>query len=322
MSAFPVSMPTLRHLLLVLSLLLGALSVAPPATAEKYASIVVDQETGTVLHARHADAPRHPASLTKVMTLYMLFDEIAAGRLSLDTPMTVSGEAARQPPSRLGLKAGTTITAGDAIEALVTKSANDVAVVIGEHIAGSEARFAALMTVKAQFIGMSQTQFRNASGLHHPEQVTTARDMARLAGAIMADHPAFYAYFSTSDFSYRGRTYRNHNKLLGRIDGVDGIKTGYTRASGYNLMAAAARNERRIIAVMLGGHSAQARNGHVADLIEAAFRTLAPGETGAGETGAIRTAAFDTVRIPVHPDAAAQPLLNGKPFTVSEGDGG
>lgn len=301
-----------------LSLVLAAGVVALPASAEKYASIVVDDRTGTVLHARHADAPRHPASLTKVMTLYMLFDEIEAGRISLDDQMTVSRKAAKQPPSKLRLRHGRSIKVSDAIDALVTKSANDVAVVIAEHIAGSEDRFSALMTVKARTLGMNDTLFKNASGLHHAEQVTTARDMARLADAIMADHPAFYAYFSTSSFKYAGRTYKNHNKLLGTVDGVDGIKTGYTRASGYNLMAAAERSDQRVITVMLGGHSSHSRNGHVEALIEAAFDALAP-TMETQDDQPVQTVAFDAILAPVHPNAAAVPMLNGKPFVV-EGD--
>jgi len=310
-----------RAALLALTLVLGAAIPALPAAAEKYASIVIDSRTDTVLHARHADAPRHPASLTKVMTLYMLFDEIEAGRVSLTDAMPVSATAARQPPSRLGLRAGQTLSVEAAIEALVTKSANDAAVVVAEHIAGSEDRFAALMTVKARMIGMADTMFMNASGLHDPDQMTTARDMARLAKALMADHPAFYDYFSTAEFSYGGRTYTNHNKLLGSVDGVDGIKTGYTRASGFNLMATAARDGRRVVAIMLGGHSARSRNGHVADLIEAAFTALEPAAEEDIEGGAMHTAAFETIRPPVHPNAAAVPTLNGKPFAMAEGDG-
>ncbi|MEM7767045.1 MAG: D-alanyl-D-alanine carboxypeptidase family protein [Pseudomonadota bacterium] len=316
---------SLRPALLGFAMILGMVSLPLSATAEKYASIVVASDTGTVLHARHADAERHPASLTKVMALYMLFDEIEAGRIALDDRMTVSRRAAKQPPSNLRLKAGGTIEVADAIDALVTKSANDVAVVIAEHIADSEDRFAALMTVKARTLGMNDTLFMNASGLHDPEQVTTARDMARLAEAMMGDHPDFYAYFSTSEFKYGRRTYKNHNKLLGNVDGVDGIKTGYTRASGFNLMAAAERDEQRVVAIMLGGHSALARNGHVTELIEAAFHALAPDDAPAltepGEATPLQTVSFDAIADPIHPNAAAVPMLNGKPFVVAEGDG-
>ena len=297
-------------------LIASVLALSLPAQAEKYASIVVDPKTDRVLHARHADELRHPASLTKVMTLYMVFDEIEAGRMSLDDQMRVSSKAAKQPPSKIRVRAGRTLSVEAAIEALVTKSANDVAVVVAEHIAGTEDRFAALMTVKARMIGMDSTIFKNASGLHDEEQVTTARDMARLAQSIMIDHPTFYRYFSTSDFRYRGRTYTNHNKLLESVHGVDGIKTGYTRASGYNLMAAAEREDQRIIAVMLGGFSSRSRNAHVEDLLEAAFASLNEPET---ETPLRQQLAFEDIAIPVHPNAAAVPMLNGRPFVV-EGD--
>ncbi|MEM0986925.1 MAG: D-alanyl-D-alanine carboxypeptidase family protein [Pseudomonadota bacterium] len=307
-----------RNVVVGVAVILASVVLTTPAAAEKYASIVVDAGSGTVLHARHADADRHPASLTKVMTLYMLFDEIEAGRIDLDDRMAVSRKAAKQPPSNVRLKRGQTISVDDAIHALVTKSANDVAVVIAEHIAGTEDRFSALMTVKARVLGMENTVFMNASGLHHPNQVTTARDMAKLAAAVMEDHPAFYAYFSTSEFKYGRRTYTNHNKLLGSVDGVDGIKTGYTRASGYNLMAAAKRDDERVITIMLGGHSALSRNGHVSDLIEAAFQALQPEMAPTAPT--MQTVSFDTITDPVHPNAAAIPMLNGKPFIVAEGD--
>ena len=296
-----------------------ATAITPAAAqAEKYASIVIDAETDTVLHARHADAPRHPASLTKVMTLYMVFEELKAGRLSLDEALPVSAHAARQQPSNLRLRRGDTITVRDAIDALITKSANDVAVVVAERIGGTEARFAALMTVKARTLGLTQTSFYNASGLHDYRQVTTARDMARLAEVMLEEQGAYYDYFATQRFSWDGRTYRNHNRLLGEVEGVDGIKTGYTRASGFNLMAAAERDNRRIIAVMLGGHSSRARNDHVEDLIEAAYESVPEMAPRGGMKTQI---AFDAVRQPVAPDAAAVPMLNGKPFVpVGEGD--
>lgn len=257
-----------------LSLALLSVAMASTLTVQadtKYASIVIDLESDEVLHARHADEPRYPASLTKVMTLYLLFDEIKAGRMTLNTPLPVSKAAASAPPSKLGLRAGSTITVGAAIDALVTKSANDVAVVVAEKIGGSESRFAALMTVKARSLGMSDTLFYNASGLPDPRQVSTARDMAMLAEAILYDHADYYHYFSQTKFIWGRTSYKNHNKLLGRVDGVDGIKTGYTRASGFNLMASATRDGRRVIAIMLGGKTSKARDGHVTALLEAAF---------------------------------------------------
>ncbi len=288
------------------------------ASPEKYASIVVDAQSDTVLHARHADALRYPASLTKVMTMYMLFEELSAGRISLNDQLTVSSTAARQPPSNLRLKAGDTISVADAIDALVTKSANDVAVVVAEHIGGSEDRFSALMTVKARALGMNATSFYNASGLPDDRQVSTARDMSRLAKAVLENHPDYYHHFALDTFRWEGRTYSNHNKLLKTVDGVDGIKTGYTRASGFNLMATSVRGERRIIAIMLGGRTSGARNRHVTDLIEAAYDSF---EGPTGTSPALRTKiAFENVTAPIDPNAAARPTLNGKPLPVGEGD--
>ena len=255
---------------------LAAIATAPNASAEpeKYASFVVHADTGQVLHSRNADAPRYPASLTKVMTLYMVFDALKTGELRLDEDLPVSAKASRASPSKLALRAGSTISVRDAIEALITKSANDVAIVVGERLGGSESRFAALMTVKARSLGLHNTRFYNASGLPDSRQVTTARDMATLAEAVIDNHGAYYAYFSTASFIWKDRTYRNHNKLLGRVTGVDGIKTGYTRASGFNLMASAERDEGRVIAIMLGGTSSNSRNAHVEELIEAAFDAM------------------------------------------------
>lgn len=306
----------------VLSFATAALSAAflfcAPANAEKYASIVVDTNTDTVLHVRHADEPRYPASLTKVMTLYMLFDEMKAGRIALDDRMTVSRAAASQPPSNLRLRRGTTITVRAAIDSLVTKSANDVAVVVAEHIGGTEARFARLMTVKANDLGMESTTFRNASGLPDTRQISTARDMAELAEAMLTDHADYYGYFSKTRFAYGGRTYKNHNELLGSVEGVDGIKTGYTRASGFNLMASADRDGRRIIAVMLGGHTSKSRNAHVEALIEAAYTAIESSDETEVPVAAATRIAFETVMDPIAPNAAAVPMLNGKPFSAPD----
>ncbi len=260
-----------RGLLTAFTMLLMA---ASPALAEKYASFVIDLDDNKVLHSRNADAPRYPASLTKVMTLYMVFDALKSGELMLSDKLTVSSHAASQQPSKLGLKPGATIKVEDAIRALVTKSANDIAVVIGERLGGSESRFAALMTAKARQLGLQNTRFRNASGLHNSRQISTARDMAKLGEAIFVHHAEYYDYFAIEEFAYAKRPYRNHNKLLGKVKGVDGIKTGYTRASGYNLLASAERDGRRVIAVMLGGSSSRSRNDHVTALLEAAFATI------------------------------------------------
>ncbi|QCI68616.1 D-alanyl-D-alanine carboxypeptidase [Phreatobacter stygius] len=236
-----------------------------------YAAIVIDAKTGQALHSEAADAHRFPASVTKVMTLYVLFEQIEAGRFSLQSPLRVSAEAASQPPSKIGVRAGSTITVEEAIRALVTKSANDVAVVIAENIAGDEERFASLMTRRARAIGMSRTTFRNASGLPDAEQMTTARDLATLGRAIQDHFPRYWSYFQTYSFAYRGVNHRNHNHLLGRVQGVDGIKTGYTRASGFNLLTSARRGDRQLVAVVLGGRSGGWRDARMRQLLEANF---------------------------------------------------
>ena len=194
-----------------------------------YAAMVVDVKSGRTLHEVNEDALRHPASITKVMTLYMLFEQLEKGRYDLDSPLTVSANAAAQAPSKLGLRPGSTVTVEEAIKALVTKSANDVACAIGENIAGSEPRFAEMMTRKAKALGMSRTHYANASGLPDPDQITTAHDLTILARAIQDRFPRYYRYFQTRSFAFRGRTIGNHNRLLGNVEGVDGIKTGYTR---------------------------------------------------------------------------------------------
>ncbi|HEV7691330.1 MAG TPA: D-alanyl-D-alanine carboxypeptidase family protein [Hyphomonadaceae bacterium] len=252
---------------------LGVLAISP-AWAGKYAAIVIDMDSHKVLHSREADEERHPASLTKVMTLYLVFDALDSGKLKLNERMTVSKFASKQQPSKLGLKKGATIKVEDAIRALVTKSANDVAVVFAERLGGSEAKFAVKMNAKAKELGLEGTNFRNASGLPDKRQVTTARDMAKLAEAMFMDHKARYNYFSLPSFTWNKRKYANHNELLRKVDGVDGIKTGYTNASGYNLMASAIRDGHRVIAVMLGGTSGRSRDQHVADLLEAAFMEI------------------------------------------------
>jgi D-alanyl-D-alanine carboxypeptidase len=275
-------------------------------------------ETGQVLHARHADEPRYPASLTKTMTLYMVFDALKSGELKLNERMTVSRNAASQPPSSLRLRAGSTITVKDAVHALVTKSANDVAVVVAERLGGSESRFATLMTAKARAMGMSNTTFRNASGLPDTQQISTARDMAVLAERVLEDHADYYGYFSNTKFTWGRATYKNHNGLIGKVAGVDGIKTGYTRASGFNLMASAKRRGRRVIAVMFGGSTARSRDQHVTDLIEAAYTSL----DGEPEQLELRSSlTFAAIQTPVDPNGAAMPMLNGKvfaPVTVSQ----
>ena len=236
-----------------------------------YAAMVVDVKSGRTLHAVNEDALRHPASITKVMTLYMLFEQMEKGRFALDSELRITAHAAAQAPSKLGLRPGSTIEVEDAIKALVTKSANDVACAIGENIGGSEERFAQMMTAKARALGMSRTNFANASGLPDADQVTTARDLTILARAIQDRFPRYYRYFQTRSFAFRGRTIGNHNRLLGTVEGVDGIKTGYTRDSGFNLMTAAKLDDRQIVAIVLGGKSGASRDRIMADLVRTTF---------------------------------------------------
>lgn len=234
-----------------------------------YAAIVIDGNTGEVLHTANADSLRHPASLTKIMTLYLLFERLESGRIKLGMPLEVSPHAAAQAPSKLGLQPGETISAEDAIKALVTKSANDIAVVVAESLAGSEDEFARMMTRKARALRMNKTVYKNASGLPDPDQVTTARDQALLGLAIQERFPRYYKYFSTSVFTFRGRSMANHNRLLGRVQGLDGIKTGYTHASGFNLVTSVRRGNRHIVATVLGGSSGAQRDARMRELIEA-----------------------------------------------------
>jgi D-alanyl-D-alanine carboxypeptidase len=232
-----------------------------------YSAIVVDANSGKTLHEASADSLRHPASLTKIMTLYLLFERLESGKMKLNSAMPVSDHASVQAPTKLGLRPGQNLEVEDAIRGLVTKSANDAAVVVAEAIAGNEDDFAALMTSKARALGMTRTTYRNASGLPNDEQVTTARDQALLGRAIQERFPRYYRYFSTPSFTYRGESMRNHNRLLGRVEGVDGIKTGYTRASGFNLVTSVKRDNRYIVAVVLGGSSAGSRDARMRDLI-------------------------------------------------------
>lgn len=241
----------------------SAAPYSPPA-----ASIVLDANSGKVMQASDADSPRHPASLTKIMTLYLLFEKLEQGKIKMTTDLPVSAHAASQAPSKLALKPGETIKVESAIRAIVTKSANDVAVIVGEALGGDEASFAKMMTAKARALGMTRTTYHNASGLPNDEQWTTARDQATLGRAIFERFPAYYRYFSTRSFDFRGQSMRNHNHLLGAIDGLDGIKTGYVNASGFNIVTSVGRAGKRIIAVVFGGRTARARDAKVTSLIE------------------------------------------------------
>jgi len=306
-----------------------ASSYSPP-----YAAIVVDANNGEVLHASNPDARRHPASLTKIMTLYLLFEQIEAGRFKLDTPLTVSAHAASQAPSKLGLRPGQTIEVEDAILALVTKSANDIAVVIAESIAGNEGDFAAMMTRKARALGMSNTVYKNASGLPNDAQVTTARDQAILGRAIQDRFPRFYRYFATENFNFRGRNLRNHNKLLGRVDGVDGIKTGYTRASGFNLVTSMRRGNRHIVGVVLGGPSGSWRDARMRALIEDKIQVASTRRTvgkiaeapSANEPRVRAAAAAEPIPAPIArpddaPQAKPEPVRTPAPTVVAAAAG-
>jgi D-alanyl-D-alanine carboxypeptidase len=244
-----------------------------------YASIVIDGNSGQVLHTANPDNLRHPASLTKIMTLYLLFEQLEAGKIKLDTRMPVSARAASQSPTKLGLEPGQSIDVDSAIKAVVTKSANDAAVVIAEAIGGDEDKFAQTMTRKARALGMTRTVYANASGLPNDEQVTTARDQALLGRAIQDRFPKYYRYFSTESFQYRGVAMRNHNHLLGRVAGVDGIKTGYTQASGFNLVSSVHRGNRYIIGVVLGGTSGSSRDARMRQLIETHIAEASPRRT-------------------------------------------
>jgi D-alanyl-D-alanine carboxypeptidase len=268
----------------------AASSYTPP-----YSDIVVDANSGAVMHSTNPDAPRHPASLTKIMTLYMLFEQMEAGKLSLRAELPVSAHASSQAPSKLGLKPGQTITVEDAIRATVTKSANDVAVVIAESLGGDEDTFGKLMTAKARALGMQNTVYRNASGLPDDAQITTARDQALLGRAIQDRFPKYYGFFSTPRFYYRGNTIGNHNRLLGKVEGVDGIKTGYTNASGFNLVTSLRREGRHVVAVVLGGRSASSRDEKMRALVNdyvrvASTRRTAPVLAEAAPSAPQRTA--------------------------------
>ncbi|NJN05554.1 MAG: D-alanyl-D-alanine carboxypeptidase [Rhodobacteraceae bacterium] len=263
----------MRHLIGALVLLAGVLWLPVPASATKYAALVMDANTGQILHARDADSHRYPASLTKMMTLFLVFEALEDGRLKPRQRIPVSASAAAQPPSKLGLRPGSSISVEDAILALVTKSANDIATAVAEELGGSERNFALMMTAEARKLGMSRTTFRNASGLPHQGQLTTARDMATLARAHLRYFPQYYHYFSVESFGYAGVEHRNHNRMLGSYDGLDGIKTGYIHASGFNLVASAKRNDRRLIGVVFGAKNPNRRGRLMANLLDEGFRT-------------------------------------------------
>jgi D-alanyl-D-alanine carboxypeptidase len=234
-------------------------------------AIVVDMNSGSILYSQSADLPRYPASLTKMMTLYVLFGYLRAGKVTPTSELVVTPHAASQAPTKLGLKPGATISTTDAVKALVTQSANDAAVTIAENLAGTEENFARVMTDTARSIGMNATTFRNASGLPNEDQITTARDMATLAAHLIHDYPEYYRVFETRYFTFNGRKYRNHNKLLFGYQGCDGIKTGYTKASGFNLTASVHRRNKHLVAVVLGGKTGGQRDAAMRSLLDRHF---------------------------------------------------
>jgi len=264
-------------MVLMLSLFLLASANRPALARPAFSAITVDASTGKIIYSKNIDSKRYPASLTKVMTLYLMFQEIEAGRMSFSTPMKVSKLAAAQQPSKLGLRVGSTITARDAMFALITKSANDAAMVVAEHIGGSKNGFAERMTRQARAMGMTRTKFTNPNGLPDKRQVTTARDMATLGLRIQRDFPKYYKHFATRSFKYGKRKYRNHNRLLGKLKGVDGIKTGYTRASGFNLLSSRTLGTRSLVAVVIGGRSGRSRNAFMTKILKRDLRKASRG---------------------------------------------
>ena len=303
--------------------MVGALSltiVTDAAQAAKnpsrHAAIVIDANTGKTLFAESADAKRFPASLTKMMTLYMVFEAMQAGRINKNSKIPFSKYASSRPPTKIGVAPGQSITVEDAIMALITRSANDAAAALGEYLGGSEQRFAQMMTAKARRLGMRSTTFRNASGLPNPNQQTTARDMAILGIALRQHYPQYYSYFGRSSFQFRGKTINGHNRLLGRIEGVDGIKTGYVNASGYNLVTSVNRDGRRIVAVVMGGSSGASRDATMTRLIQAHLPNAVPSRRG---SDALLMARNDAPAAPVVASAPS-PLPRAVPIPAERAD--
>ena len=278
----------------------------------KYASIIMNEKSGKVYHSINADTRNYPASLTKIMTIYMIFEKLKNKKIKMNTKLKVSKRASRQPPSKLGLYPGQKITVKQAILALVTKSANDVATVVAENFEKTERRFAYKMTRKAKSIGLTRTIFRNASGLPNKGQLSTARDMAKLAVAIRKNFPEFFYFFNKKSFVFNGIEYRNHNNLLGSYFGTDGIKTGYTNASGFNLVASVERNGQRIIGVVFGGKTARTRDKHMVKLLNKFIKTPV-----------VRTAKLSEIPSQ-RPDFISYPVVkkpkNFSVYTVSESE--
>ena len=258
--------------------------------APQFSALTVDARNGKILYAKDIDGIRHPASLTKMMTLYLLFQDMSSGKMNLNSPITVSARCTGMAPSKLGVKAGQSITAETATRALVVKSANDIACAVAETLGGTESGFAQRMTRTARNIGMSRTVFLNASGLPNPKQVTTARDMATLGLRLMRDFPQYYPYFRTRSFVYQGKTIKGHNRLLGSYEGTDGIKTGYIAASGFNLVTSVRRGDKRLVGVVIGGKSGASRDAYMKQMLSQYFDDASNGRTIAAYAGSSKGA--------------------------------
>jgi D-alanyl-D-alanine carboxypeptidase len=239
-----------------------------------YSSLIVNADNGKILHQVNANEARHPASLTKMMTLFLTFEAIRTGRLSMEQRLPVSALAARQPRTNMGLRPGENISVKEAIYSLIVHSANDASVVLGEGIAGNEAKFTHMMNLKAQQLGMKNTKFKNTNGLPHPQQITTAYDIARLALALKRDYKEHYPMFATVSFKFRGREVRTHNNVMLRYPWADGLKTGFVNASGFNIVTSASRPEGKLIVVVMGGPTSKARDDHTISLLEATYKKL------------------------------------------------
>ena len=267
--------PLRRMIFAVMAVVLGCGTLAAPAAGRgPVSAVLVDASNGAVLYADNADRVRAPASLTKMMTLFIAFDAVQAGRLRLSDRVVMSRHAAGQAPTKLGLPAGQSLTVDQAFRVIAVQSANDVAVALGEKLGGNEPAFARMMTARARSLGMNHTIFVNASGLPDRRNVTTAQDIATLSVAMLRAHPREYGYFSTRSFQWGNRRVANHNHLLGAVAGVDGIKTGYTADAGFNLAASAKRGGTRLVAVVMGGRSIRSRDQQVAQLLEAGFTSV------------------------------------------------
>ncbi|MEH6527596.1 MAG: D-alanyl-D-alanine carboxypeptidase [Sneathiella sp.] len=292
------------------------LSFQPTTSYARYAALVMDSRTGEILYSRNADTKLYPASLTKIMTLYMTFDALNRGRLRLDQRLSVSARAAGQAPTKLRLKKGGTITVRDAVFALITKSANDAATVLAEGMAKTEQAFALKMTATAKRLGMRRTSFRNASGLPNRRQKSTARDMALLGAALIHEFPQYYHFMAMEKFNYKGRNYKNHNNLLKKYKGADGIKTGYIRASGFNLVASAKRGNHRLVGVIFGGRTAKSRDKHMATLLDRSFAMIEKASPSSVPLPAYKPALIALGSPHSNPQSKSKP--KAKPIQVAE----